>query len=167
MSCFYLVLGYGDVAPKTNLGKALCILYGVITIPLYLLALSAAGDMKRFHIEKLLMVAERRLMKRTTIHRKKMKIIGTTIFLFIVEMLIATWATQAVQGWSIYECFYFWFISTSSIGFGDYVLSYKNFPVTFLFFIFFTLVMQSALATIFNTLTEISNKPSTVTDSKE
>jgi len=152
-------IGYGDVVPKTNLGKVMCMFYAVITIPLFLIALSAAGQMKRFHIELLLRAFETKALKRSDIRHKKKKIIATTAFLFIIEVLIASSISYSIEEWSFLDCVYFWVISASTIGFGDLVSDYNDNNGQLLFFhLLFTIIIQAGFVTMFEAITEIVSK---------
>lgn len=41
---FHLILGYGNITPRTALGKSITIFYAIIGMPLFLLYLSNIGD---------------------------------------------------------------------------------------------------------------------------
>ncbi len=118
------MLGYGVIVPKTNGGKVMSILYAIIGIPVFLYALAAAGTFKKKCIEKLLYLVEIKLLKKEEITKLHSKVLSLTIFLFFVEMFIFSAAiSQNQKTWSYLDCIYYWFITASTIGFGDYVLS--------------------------------------------
>ena len=151
--------GYGDVVPKTNLGKVLCIIYAIVTIPLFLFALSAAGDLKRFHIEFLLQAFEKKFLQRSEIRHKKKKIVCTTAVLCVIELLIASGISYCIETWTFLDCVYFWAISASTIGFGDLVSDYNNSSGQLLFFnLLFTIIIQAGFAAMFEAITEILSK---------
>lgn len=151
--------GYGNVVPKTVMGKAICSLYAIAAIPFYLFALSAAGEVKRFHIEFLLGLFETKILKRTGIQQKKEKMIGITAFLFVVELLIASGISSTIESWTYFDCVYFWVISASTIGFGDITSNYNNNMGLFLcFHLLFTIILQADFVAIFDTCTEILSK---------
>ena len=134
-------------------------IYAIITIPLFLIALSAAGQMKRLHIELLLRLVEQRILKRNEVRHKNKKIIGITAMLFVVEVLIASSISYSTEEWSFLDCMYFWIISASTIGFGDYISDYNNSNGQLLFFnLLFTIIIQAGFATIFEAITVIISK---------
>lgn len=155
---YLFFLGYGQIVPKTNLGKITCMLYGIISIPVFLYALAAAGEVKRFHIEKLMKLFERKFLKHSEIKRKNQKTIVVTIFLFIVEITIAAAIEYHINNWNYLDCLYFWFITASSIGFGDFVSSDTTNVGVCLLHLFFVLALQSGLATFFSTFTDMLAK---------
>ena len=133
-------------------------LYGIISIPVFLYALAAAGEVKRFHIEKLMSFFERKFLKHNEIKRKNQKTIVITIFLFTVEITMAAGIEYHVTNWNYLDCLYFWFITASSIGFGDLVISESTNVGVLLLHLFFVLALQSGLATFFSTVTDMLAK---------
>lgn len=147
------------MVPKTDIGKVVCILYAILTIPLYLFALSAAGEVKRFHIEYLLRLIEGKLLKHSDIKQKKKKVAGISVVLFITEMLIASGTSSNIEGWTFLDSIYFWAITASTIGFGDIIADYNtNKGQLMSFNLLFTVILQADFATIFNQATEMLSK---------
>ncbi|CAI9729715.1 potassium channel subfamily K member 16-like [Octopus vulgaris] len=112
-------IGYGVMAPVTDIGKIVVIIYALIGIPLTLVMLGHIGD-------KLKDVANRinnlSLFSRKPIINKAANmaiiiILGLTL-LFVAPALIF----RAVEKWTILDAIYFCFITLSTIGFGDYVV---------------------------------------------
>ena len=148
------------IVPTNDNSKVFSMIYAVVSIPLFLYALAAAGEVKKMTIDKILYLVEIRALKRSQINRKHQKVLLFTVVLFFVEMLLAsTVVQQLVSEWSYLDSFYYWFITVSTIGFGDYVLSYegnnKSSTVYLFCVIIVNLILQSGLATIFSTITDM------------
>eukprot|EP00794_Sanderia_malayensis_P009838 gene9837-10848_t len=148
-------VGYGVIVPKKDASRIMCIIYAMIGIPIYLYALSAAGTLKKKFIEALIYLCEIKIMKRPEIRKMNTKTMVLTVFLFVVEMLILSGIASTQEPWTYFESIYYWFITASTIGFGDYVLGFNgNNQMHFgnqLLALLSTLILQSGLATIFET----------------
>ena len=104
-------------------GKVVTIFYGLIGIPLFLYTMAAAGDITNYFINLLLQLIDVKWLKRQTIRNKHIKIMVIQSILMIVAILSASLATTDSLGWSYFDSIYAWFITFSTIGFGDFVPS--------------------------------------------
>jgi len=108
--------------PLSDEGKAFCVIYAILGIPITLLFLSAV-------VQRLMVVVTRRpisyLHRRWGMPRARLAALHaaclaalTVIFLLFVPAGIFV---AVEQNWSFLESLYFCFISLSTIGLGDYV----------------------------------------------
>ncbi|XP_041843144.1 potassium channel subfamily K member 5-like [Melanotaenia boesemani] len=112
-------IGYGNVAPKTQGGRAFCILYGLCGIPLCLVWISELGSFFGDRAKRLSQV-----LLRKGVSVKKVQLLCTVLFLLwglLVHLLIPPFVFMSVEGWSYLEGIYFSFITLTTVGFGDYV----------------------------------------------
>ena len=127
-SCFFFkmfvfVAGYGYITPQTLAGQILCIFVSLLGIPITLLALKSIGELVAKSINNIVKRFEKKVLKRSEpkhVKPKSAMILFTLLFLFIV---INRLAITEHRDWSIIEGVYFWFITFTTIGFGDYVLN--------------------------------------------
>ncbi|XP_063599639.1 two pore potassium channel protein sup-9-like [Penaeus indicus] len=114
------MIGYGHSTPATNSGKAFCIVYAVVGIPLGMVMFQSIGE---------------RLNKFTSIIIKKMKkMLGcsnteatdvnqlcVTGTLSSIVMTVGAAVFSHYESWSYIDSFYYCFITLTTIGFGDFV----------------------------------------------
>ncbi|CAL4116285.1 unnamed protein product, partial [Meganyctiphanes norvegica] len=123
------MIGYGHSTPATVAGKAFCIMYAVVGIPIGMIMFQSIGE---------------RLNKFTSIVIKKIKktigIANTDATdvnqLFVTgtlsSMIIAIGAAvfSHYEGWSYIDSYYYCFITLTTIGFGDFVALQKDSALT-------------------------------------
>ena len=147
------------IVPTTDATRLATIFYALIGIPIFLYAMSAAGTVKTLLGENLFYAIEIKLMKRSEIRNKKWKIICFAVVSCILELLAAAGIVYREEDWPFFIALYYWFVSASTIGFGDYVLSFKGNnqldSAMLVVFFFVTLVLMSDLGCIFSTISEI------------
>ncbi|XP_015231378.1 PREDICTED: potassium channel subfamily K member 1-like [Cyprinodon variegatus] len=114
--------GYGHTVPLSDEGKAFCIFYSIVGIPVTLFFLSTI-------VERLMDLLSRRpvsyfhrlwAMSRSQlalIHATSLSIIIALFFLFIPAWIFLS----LEKDWNFLESLYFCFISLTTIGLGDYV----------------------------------------------
>ena len=120
--------GYGNIVPKTVLGRLFCVVYALIGIPGTCLTLKAIGDKITELFTKLITLFEKRILKRPRSQNVELKVALTTIFLTVIFLLplMALVVKVRHDEWSYIECFYFTFTTLSTIGFGDYLPQFKE-----------------------------------------
>ena len=119
---FLFAAGYGYITPRTPAGQILCIVVSLFGIPITLLTLKSIGELISKVINKIVTKFEKKVLNRSEAKHVKIKsamILFTSVVLLIVvsELVIITH-----RDWTFVEGVYFWFITFSTIGFGDYVL---------------------------------------------
>lgn len=114
--------GYGHTVPLSDGGKAFCILFSSVGIPVTLFLLSVA-------VQRLLVLVTRRplayLHRRWAVSRSKLSLWHAaclallTVLLFV---LVPAWIFSHLEkDWSFLDSLYFCFISLTTVGLGDYV----------------------------------------------
>ena len=117
----FLLLGFGNITPKTRLGQGLTIIVCIIGIPITMLALKTAGELLACCIRFAVVKSEAVILKRAEPEhvKKKMFIVAST--LLVVLVILGSVASTFLDEWSFFEGLYVWFITFTTIGFGDYV----------------------------------------------
>ncbi|KAM4526505.1 potassium channel subfamily K member 1-like [Fundulus diaphanus] len=114
--------GYGHTVPLSDEGKAFCIFYALVGIPVTLFFLTAI-------VERLVDLLSRRPVsyfhRRWAISRPKLAVIHAASLGTIMALLflfIPAWIFVGLEkDWNFLESLYFCFISLTTIGLGDYV----------------------------------------------
>lgn len=114
--------GYGHTVPLSNGGKAFCIFYSLLGIPVTLFFLSAA-------VQWIMSVVTRRPLsyfhRRWAMSKSHLGVIHAAFLAFITTLIfviIPAWIFVALEeDWNFLEALYFCFISLTTIGLGDYV----------------------------------------------
>ncbi|KAM9354444.1 potassium channel subfamily K member 3a [Pholidichthys leucotaenia] len=113
-------IGYGHAAPSTDPGKAFCMLYALLGIPLTLVMFQSVGERINTFVRYLLHRLKKCLgMRRTEVSMVNMVTIG---FISCMSTLcVGALAFSYFEGWIFFHAFYYCFITLTTIGFGDYV----------------------------------------------
>lgn len=99
----------------------LCVFVAFIGIPITLLALKSVGELITKLVSKVVEKFERKLLKRLEPTRKQTKS-AVILFSFMVALIITSSVlTMFLKDWRLLGGVYFWFVTFSTIGFGDYV----------------------------------------------
>jgi len=116
-------IGYGRLAPSTSLGQALCILFAVLGIPITILAFKSVGELISRGISSIITKIESKCLKREPSNVAAKCTAVTCVMMVIMLLLGATMQiyTDDADDMTFLEGFYFWFISFTTIGYGDYV----------------------------------------------
>lgn len=114
--------GYGHTVPLSDEGKAFCIFYSLLGIPVTLFFLSVV-------VQRIMVVVSRRPVsyfhRRWAMSKPKLAAIHATCLALIMTVLllfIPAWIFVSIEkDWGFLESLYFCFISLTTIGLGDYV----------------------------------------------
>ncbi|XP_072296638.1 potassium channel subfamily K member 3a [Eucyclogobius newberryi] len=113
-------IGYGHAAPSTDGGKAFCMLYALLGIPLTLVMFQSVGERINTFVRYLL----RRLKKCLGMRRTEVSMVNMVTFGFVScgsTLCAGALAFSHFEGWTFFHAFYYCFITLTTIGFGDYV----------------------------------------------
>lgn len=146
----YTTIGYGDLAAVTIWGRICTMLYAMIGIPIVINILNDWGNMLFYFVDHFWQNIGRPWVQkmRTKLRRRKVQSLeegsidktplmetsttptnpdGTRpIPLLLVLIVLFFWMTQCVayfayfENWTFFESIYFFFISMTTIGFGDF-----------------------------------------------
>ncbi|GAB1607466.1 potassium channel subfamily K member 16-like [Argonauta hians] len=120
-------IGYGVMAPVTDIGKVVVIIYALIGIPLTLIMLGHIGDKLKNVANKInnLNLFSRKPIINKAANMAIIIILGVTL-LFVAPAIIFF---KVEEDWSILDAIYFCFVTLSTIGFGDYVVGIVEKPM--------------------------------------
>ena len=119
----YPCAGYGHITPKTTLGQGITILFCLLGIPITMVAMKSAGELWASAIRSLVIKTETGLLKRAEpkhVTKKTFFYACTLIVLLLILASVSTTSTD-LENWNFMEGLYAWFITFTTIGFGDYV----------------------------------------------
>lgn len=112
--------GYGHAAPGTDAGKAFCMFYAVLGIPLTLVMFQSLGERMNTFVRYLLKRIKKCCgMRNTDVSMENMVTVG--FFSCMGTLCIGAAAFSQCEEWSFFHAYYYCFITLTTIGFGDYV----------------------------------------------
>ncbi|XP_048464399.1 potassium channel subfamily K member 9-like [Rhincodon typus] len=118
-------IGYGHAAPGTNAGKAFCMFYAVLGIPLTLVMFQSLGERMNTFVRYLLKRIKKCLgMKKTEVSMENMVTVG--FFSCLGTLCIGAAAFAHFEDWTFFHAYYYCFITLTTIGFGDFVALQNN-----------------------------------------
>ena len=153
----FLPSGYGNIVPKTTLGRMFCVVYALFGIPGTCLTLKAVGDKIAEIFTRIIINFEKRILKRPHPQKVETKVAITTIVItvFLLLPLMSLIVKVRHDQWSYIECFYLTFITLSTIGFGDYLPHFeKDFDFILVVVAFVGLAFVSSIFCAMNTVLE-------------
>ncbi|XP_062936243.1 potassium channel subfamily K member 9 [Cynocephalus volans] len=113
-------IGYGHAAPGTDAGKAFCMFYAVLGIPLTLVMFQSLGERMNTFVRYLLKRIKKCCgMRNTDVSMENMVTVG--FFSCMGTLCIGAAAFSHCEDWSFFHAYYYCFITLTTIGFGDYV----------------------------------------------
>lgn len=116
-------IGYGQQTPLSTMGKAFCMLYTLVGIPLTLVLLSSFVDRLMLPVSGLLSYLNSRLghlhspLKIRMIHLTLVGGLVALFFLFIPASIL----DSLEPNWTWQDSFYYCFISLTTVGLGDFI----------------------------------------------
>ena len=99
----------------------MCIFVSLIGIPITLLTLKSVGELITKLVNTVVTKFEKKALKRVQPKHVKSKSAAILVALMLVLMIANSFLTKLLQGWTLIEGVYYWFITCTTIGFGDYV----------------------------------------------
>ncbi|KAG5311033.1 PREDICTED: two pore potassium channel protein sup-9 isoform X2 [Acromyrmex echinatior] len=145
------MIGYGHSTPVTKTGKAFCMVYAMVGIPLGLVMFQSIGE----RLNKFASVVIRRAKTYLRCQRTEATEMNLMLATGLLSSIIITTGAAVFsryEGWSYFDSFYYCFVTLTTIGFGDYValqndqaLSNKpGYVILSLIFILFGLAVVAA-----------------------
>ncbi|XP_073950693.1 TWIK-related acid-sensitive K[+] channel 7 isoform X1 [Choristoneura fumiferana] len=114
------MIGYGHSTPVTVGGKAFCMAYAMVGIPLGLIMFQSIGE----RLNKFASVVIRRAkcyLRCETTEATEMNLMFATGMLSSIIITTGAAVFSRYEGWSYFDSFYYCFVTLTTIGFGDYV----------------------------------------------
>ncbi|KPJ01474.1 PREDICTED: potassium channel subfamily K member 9 [Papilio xuthus] len=114
------MIGYGHSTPVTVGGKAFCMAYAMVGIPLGLVMFQSIGE----RLNKFASVVIRRAkcyLRCLTTEATEMNLMFATGMLSSIIITTGAAVFSRYEGWSYFDSFYYCFVTLTTIGFGDYV----------------------------------------------
>lgn len=99
----------------------MCIFVSLIGIPITLLTLKSVGELITKLVNKVVTKLEKKVLKRVEPKHVQSKSAAILVALMLLLMIANSFLTKLLQGWTLIEGVYYWFITCTTIGFGDYV----------------------------------------------
>lgn len=114
------MIGYGHSTPVTAGGKAFCMGYAMVGIPLGLVMFQSIGE----RLNKFASVVIRQFKKYMHCQRieaTEMNLMFATATLSSIIITTGAAVFSRYEGWTYFDSFYYCFVTLTTIGFGDYV----------------------------------------------
>ena len=120
LSCPYFA-GYGHITPETPLGQLLTVLYCFVGLPISMLTLKTFGELLSKMVNNFIHMLETKVLGGRRPRRVKMKSFFTILTLMVLTLCAFGLKQSYMEGWTFIEGVYAWFVTLSTIGYGDYV----------------------------------------------
>ncbi|XP_047437807.1 potassium channel subfamily K member 15-like [Mugil cephalus] len=118
-------IGYGHAVPRTDAGRAFCMFYAVLGIPLTLVMFQSLGERINTLVRYLLRRAKQGLgLRKTEVSMGNMVFVGLLSCMSV--LCIGAAAFSHFEGWTFFNAYYYCFITLTTIGFGDFVALQKR-----------------------------------------
>uniref|UniRef100_A0A665VH24 Potassium channel domain-containing protein n=1 Tax=Echeneis naucrates TaxID=173247 RepID=A0A665VH24_ECHNA len=118
-------IGYGHVAPRTDAGRAFCMFYALLGIPLTLVMFQSLGERINTLVRYLLRRAKQGLgLRETEVSMGNMVLVG--LLSCMSTLCIGAAAFSHFEDWTFFSAYYYCFITLTTIGFGDFVAMQKK-----------------------------------------
>lgn len=111
------------MSPQTWQGQLFCIFFSLIAIPVAGIMLISVGNHVSLAIRVFIRLMEKTCFSRVVSGSAELKSTVVTFLLMILMIIFGAILTSHTDNWSFVEGTYFFFISVSTIGFGDYVVN--------------------------------------------
>ncbi|KAK2862501.1 hypothetical protein Q5P01_002034 [Channa striata] len=120
-----MITSYGHVAPRTDAGKAFCMFYAVLGIPLTLVMFQSLGERINMFVRYLLRRAKEGLgVQKTEVSMGNMILVG--LLSCMSTLCIGAAAFSHFEDWTFFTAYYYCFITLTTIGLGDFVALQKK-----------------------------------------
>ncbi|XP_076055070.1 two pore potassium channel protein sup-9-like [Oratosquilla oratoria] len=123
------MIGYGHSTPATVSGKAFCIVYAMVGIPLGMVMFQSIGERLNKFTSIIIKKVKKTLGCNTT-EATDVNQLFVTGTLSSIVMTVGAAVFSHYEGWNYIDAFYYCFITLTTIGFGDFVALQKDDALT-------------------------------------
>ncbi|XP_032231495.1 potassium channel subfamily K member 3 isoform X2 [Nematostella vectensis] len=114
-------IGYGDIVPQTNGGKGFVIPFSLIGIPLVMVALKSGGELISLGVRTTYVAFSKRVLGHESCQRLLPRCLAIAFSMVTIFICIMGGVQTYLDEWTFLESVYCWFVTCSTMGFGDYV----------------------------------------------
>ena len=140
MFCLLCHAGYGDTVPKSAAGRAFLIGYATIGIPLTAMMLTMIGEKTKDFIKSCIVSIEKNFFKKERPQNINAKSVVAILVVTIILILVIASISTLLDGWSFSLSIYVWFVTLTTIGFGDYIPQGSGDPSLFPIVVAYSLI---------------------------
>lgn len=152
-------IGYGDYVPKGDASKIVIIFYALFGIPIVLAMLTQASQISIHNFSNAIILFEKRVLRRTDASRDNFKVFIAALSSFLLTLIMAGVITTKYHGMNRLDAVYFWFVSITTIGFGDVHVDRAKFHdwniIVYLLYIICLIFGIGLMASLFNIASEL------------
>lgn len=123
LSLSHLVLGYGDLTPKTSEAKLFYIFYCIVGIPLMFWYLALCGQIQTGIYERLLKSMRSCLWHQDGATHRSIGPFLISSLVLVIFWFIGSVVLHKTTSLSLLDCLYYWFSTFTTTGFGDILLA--------------------------------------------
>ncbi|KAK6621596.1 hypothetical protein RUM44_001403 [Polyplax serrata] len=114
------MIGYGHSTPVTIAGKAFCMGYAMVGIPLGLIMFQSIGErLNKF--ASVVIQRAKQVFRCSSTEATEMNLMMATGLLSSIIITTGAAVFSRYEGWTYFDSFYYCFVTLTTIGFGDYV----------------------------------------------
>jgi len=158
-------IGYGRVTPLSEAGKAFCVMYAVIGIPLTLVMFTALVERLMIPTSAILQMMFKQLGHlHKVFHIQVMHLCILITFVLVFFYFIPAAIYVAMEpNWNYLDAFYYCFISLTTVGLGDYIPGDSPdqtlrplYKVATTFYLFLGLIMMMLILAVLYEIPELN-----------
>ena len=150
--------GYGNKTPITLGGQLFLIPFAIFGIPLAVFMLNTVGENICHFVE---FVNKKIEIQFSGKHKKigcKVKLLCSVSFLLITLLVITAGISVKVEEWNFGLGLYVWFVTFTTVGFGDYIPGNGahdiGSPIVIVYRVIFVILGLSLVSTVFNAMAD-------------
>ncbi|XP_031566773.1 potassium channel subfamily K member 9-like [Actinia tenebrosa] len=119
-------IGFGDLTPRTLTGQMVFIFFAVIGLPFTMVTLKTTGELMHDVVKKLIIFFERRFLQKQETKNLHFKCVVFSFAAFIALHAYGAELYVTLNQTGYFEGIYASFVTLSTIGFGDYILDFRE-----------------------------------------